>query len=365
MNTEIIRLSVNAAGKYDEAEVAQAAETAARIWRMGGLVAFPTETVYGLGGNGLDPEAAKRIYAAKGRPSDNPLILHIAHTDQLEPLTTSVSGKARALMDAFWPGPLTLIFGRRECVPRETSGGLDTVAVRMPSHPVAARLLDVCGLPIAAPSANLSGRPSPTSAAHVEEDLGGRIDLIIDGGEVGIGVESTIIDVSTDTPVMLRPGYITREMAEEVIGPIDIDPAVIRPVSAAVRPKAPGMKYRHYAPKAAMQLVDGPLPSVVAYINKKIREEADPSSESGRLRIGVLATDETKERYDRSAVILSVGSRSDPDSIAHNLFRVLRDFDAAGVDRIYSETVPDEGSGYAVMNRLRKSAGYQIVRLPE
>ena len=232
----------------------QIAAKAAEIWKKGGLVAFPTETVYGLGGNGLDKEASRKIYAAKGRPSDNPLILHIAAKEQVEALVSKVSDAGRLLMESFWPGPLTLIFPKAECVPLETTGGLNTVAIRMPNHPIAQALLKKSGLPIAAPSANVSGRPSPTLADHVIEDMDGRIDMIVDGGEVGIGVESTIVDVTGEIPTILRPGYITEEMLRNVVGEVDVDPAVAGSVSAEIKPKAPGMKYRHYAPKAPMGL---------------------------------------------------------------------------------------------------------------
>lgn len=349
MQTEIVKMTAENAE-----EVAARAKV---IWQKGGLVAFPTETVYGLGGNGLDAAAAQKIYAAKGRPSDNPLILHIADRSQLLSLTTQIDSRAQALMDAFWPGPLTMIFPKAEAVPYETTGGLDTVAVRMPSHPLAMELLRIAGIPVAAPSANRSGRPSPTSAAHVIEDMDQAIDMIIDGGDVGIGVESTIIDLTGEKPVLLRPGFITPEMMEAVLGPIETDAAVYRKMEKGEQPKAPGMKYRHYAPKASMTLISGEFETVISYINEK----TESMHQSGK-RVGVLATEESKARYHADE-ILSVGPAASLESVAHNLFRVLREFDEKNVDVIYSETFPESGYGYAVMNRLLKAAGHQVIHL--
>lgn len=331
------------------------AKRAAEIWRSGGLVAFPTETVYGLGGNGLDPRASEKIYAAKARPSDNPLILHIADDDQLDELTTGVTEWMRAVMEAFWPGPLTMIVPKSERVPYETTGGLETVAVRMPSHPIARQLLREVKLPIAAPSANRSGRPSPTSASHVIEDMNGRIDMIIDGGDVGIGLESTIVDLTGARPMLLRPGFITPEMLQEVLGPIETDLAVFKQVSAEVKPKAPGMKYRHYAPKAEMKIVEGDREAVASYINQKLAMQQDK-------KIGILTTTENQMLYE-GGIRISVGTRASLLDIAHNLFRVLREFDAIGVDAIFSESFPAEGEGLAVMNRLLKAAGHQVIRV--
>lgn len=353
METKIIQVT--------KENIEQTAKEAASVWAEGGLVAFPTETVYGLGGNGLNKEASKKIYAAKGRPSDNPLILHIADMEQLYPLVKTdnekIMARAKALADAFWPGPLTMILPKADNIPYETTGGLDTVAIRMPSHPVARRLLQVCKLPIAAPSANLSGRPSPTSASHVIEDMDGRIEMIIDGGDVGIGVESTIVDLTGETPMLLRPGFVTPEMLEEVLGSVETDAAVYRQVGKDVHPKAPGMKYRHYAPKASMVLVEGTKEQVVNYINEETRKKKEQG-----MRVGVMATDESKDSY-QADVILSVGSRASMDSVAHNLFRALREFDEENVDFIYSESFDASGCGFAVMNRLLKAAGHQVVKL--
>ena len=297
----------------------------------GELVAFPTETVYGLGGDALDPEASKKIYSAKGRPSDNPLIVHISDFSDLERIAKTVPEDARKLSDAFWPGPLTMIVEKGDAVPYATTGGMDTVAVRMPNHPIALDLIRRSGCLIAAPSANTSGRPSPTEAAHVAEDLSGKIAMIIDGGPVGIGIESTIIDLTEDTPMVLRPGYITPQMLSKVLGKeVVIDPGIIA-ADDTRKPKAPGMKYRHYAPKASMVLVEGAQDKVITYIN----EEAKKKREQG-LRIGIMATDESKELY-KADVVISVGSRISMDSVAHNLFRALRDFDEENVDFIINQ----------------------------
>lgn len=331
----------------------------AAILRKGGLVAFPTETVYGLGANALDPEAAKKIYAAKGRPSDNPLIAHIGQRSDLEVLVKEIPEAGRKLMKAYWPGPLTLIFPKSSAVPYETTGGLDTVAVRMPSDLVAKRLIELAGVPVAAPSANTSGRPSPTTADHVYEDMNGRIEMIVDGGPVGIGVESTIVDVTGSVPMLLRPGAVTLEMLCDTVGQVAVDPAVAKPMSAEIKPKAPGMKYRHYAPKAEMFLCEGSSQAVVSYIN----QEAKKKRQEGK-RLGVLATEQTREAY-QADVVLSVGSRESEESIARHLFEVLRKFDEAEVDVIYSECFGEGALGMAIMNRLRKAAGYRVVQVEE
>ncbi len=335
--------------EHDEIETAR---QAASIWKNGGLVAFPTETVYGLGGNGLDAGASNKIYTAKNRPCDNPLILHIAERSQLDELVKEVNDWAKALMDVFWPGPLTLIMPKKDIVPYETTGGLNTVAVRMPSHPAARCLLKEVGLPIAAPSANRSGRPSPTSAEHVVQDMDGKIEMIVDGGDVGIGIESTIVDVTGKRPMLLRPGFITLEMLEAIVGPVDIDPTVIEEVSETVRPKAPGMNYRHYAPNAEMLLVEGSPNEVANYINEQVLGHGDK-------KIGILATDENLALY-QGGYVISVGSAARPQTIAHNLFRVLREFDDKEVDYIYSESFSSNGEGLAIMNRLLKAAGHKV-----
>ncbi len=332
----------------------QKIEEAAKILREGGVVAFPTETVYGLGADALLPEGAKRIYEAKGRPSDNPLIVHIAAFQDLEKIAREIPPQAKALADAFWPGPLTMILPKRESVPRETTGGLDTVAVRMPDHPAALALIRESGGFIAAPSANISGRPSPTRAEHVLEDLDGRIPLILDGGPVGIGIESTIVDLTEEIPQILRPGFVTGEMIAAVTGPVKEDPALTAADDSA-HPKAPGMKYRHYAPKAEVILVDGERRRVIERINALTAEDREKG-----IRTGVLCTAETEPQYEAD-VVKSIGSRTDEESITRNLYALLRAFDEKGVDRIYSECFPDLTVGKAVMNRLEKAAGHRIL----
>ncbi len=327
---------------------------AAGIIRDGGLVAFPTETVYGLGADALEPEASMKIYAAKGRPSDNPLIVHIAKFEDLAYIAKDVPEEAVKLAEAFWPGPLTMIVSKNEKVPYETTGGMDTVAVRMPSHPVALELIRLSGRLIAAPSANTSGRPSPTLAEHVAEDLSGRIPMILDGGEVGIGIESTIIDLTEEIPMILRPGYITQQMLEEVIGEVKMDPGIIASDSRQ-KPKAPGMKYRHYAPKASLVLVDGERSTVMEKINMLTAE-----MQSQGKKVGIIGTDETVDAYNGD-LILSIGAREDEDGIARHLYRILRDFDEADVDVIYSESFATPRIGQAIMNRLLKAAGHQVL----
>lgn len=326
---------------------------AAAVIRDGGLVAFPTETVYGLGADAFNPDAARKIYAAKGRPSDNPLIVHIAEFKALESIAEVLPDYAGKLAEVFWPGPLTMIVKKNKNVPYETTGGLDTVAVRMPDHPVALQLIRESGRLIAAPSANTSGRPSPTLAEHVAEDLGGRIPVILDGGEVGIGIESTIIDLTEDVPMILRPGYITGQMLEEVIGIVKTDPGIISGDSFT-KPKAPGMKYRHYAPRADLIIVDGERKAVV----DKINEWTDDMQAKGK-RVGIIGTDETAAYY-RGNMILSMGTRDDEDVIARHLYRILRKFDEERVDIIYSESFATPRIGQAIMNRLLKAAGHRI-----
>ena len=351
MNTKLIKIEDTKQIKNEE--LAEAAQ----ILRDGGLVAFPTETVYGLGANALDEAAAKKIYAAKGRPSDNPLIAHISCLEELKPLVAYIPEAGRKLAEAYWPGPLTMVFPKSDIVPYGTTGGLDTVAVRMPSDPVANRLIKLAGVPVAAPSANTSGRPSPTTAQHVWQDMEGKIEMILDGGPVGIGVESTIVDVSGDVPTLLRPGAITMEMLRETVGRVEIDPAIQAPPSADLRPKAPGMKYRHYAPHADLQLVEGETDRVVETINDLVKEKLA----EGKM-VGVICTDETRARYPQGEV-RSVGLRAKEETIAHNLFAVLREFDDLKVDCIYSESFSKDHLGQAIMNRLTKAAGYHILKV--
>lgn len=331
-------------------------ELAGEILRRGGLVAFPTETVYGLGANALDEQASFKIYEAKGRPSDNPLIVHIARMEDLYRIVEEVPEAARKLAEKYWPGPLTMIFRKKEIVPYGTTGGLDTVAVRMPDHPIALRMILAGGGYIAAPSANTSGRPSPTTAQHVAEDMNGKIEMILDGGSVGIGVESTIVDLSGEVPMILRPGYINKEMLEEVIGQVEVDPTLLSS-GCTQRPKAPGMRYKHYAPKADMMIVEGEEEKVIAYINERISEEL----KEGRCP-GVIASDETMNRYCGPAV-KSMGSRKDELSISRHLYAVLREFDEQQVSCIFSEAFETPQLGQAIMNRMIKAAGHQIIRV--
>ena len=340
-------------------------ERAGEILKKGGLVAFPTETVYGLGGDALNPEASARIYAAKGRPSDNPLIVHIADMEALKVLASEVPEKARLLADRFWPGPLTIILPKKDIVPHGTTGGLDTVAIRMPSHPAALSLIRQSGVYVAAPSANTSGRPSPTKAEHVIEDMNGKIEYIIDGGPVGIGIESTIIDVSGDVPTILRPGFITKKMLEQIIGEVIIDPALEKPMENC-HPKAPGMKYTHYAPKGQLSLVearhveeDGSQQAVI----RKICELADEKRAEG-YTVGIMAPEETLPCYEGHAdALVCVGARHERNTVAAGLYAALREFDAANADYIYAESFRGDGLSYAIMNRLLKAAGQRVIQV--
>lgn len=369
---------------------------AAEILKGGGLVAFPTETVYGLGGNGLDKEAAKKIYAAKGRPSDNPLILHVSSIEEVYPLVKALPEKAKKLMEAFWPGPLTLVLPKSDIVPKESTGGLETVALRSPENALTLDLIRACGFPIAGPSANLSGRPSPTAASHVFEDLGGRIEGILEDGAVGIGVESTIVDLSENCPTLLRPGAITIEDLEEVLGEkVAIDPTLLgKSMAEGFTPKAPGMKYRHYAPKAEMILFkkkeeeendiragqEDIAKSILSYGEKELSDcpekevkrsvaEAILSygekelSVSPEKRIWILCGEDTASLYegDGRFTVQILGRREEPLSMTHNLFRLLRQADEEGVELILGECYSEEGVGFALMNRLKKAAGQRIL----
>ena len=368
---ETKRIKINDTKNINDEELKEAAQ----ILRDGGLVAFPTETVYGLGGNALDEKAAGKIYAAKGRPSDNPLIAHVSCAAEVTPLVKYIPEAGKKLMDAFWPGPLTIIFPKSDIVPYGTTGGLDTVAVRMPVDPVANRLIALAGVPVAAPSANTSGRPSPTTADHVWQDLNGKIEMIIDGGPVGIGVESTIVDVSGDVPAVLRPGAITMEMLKDVLGEVAIDPAILGPMAAGVRPKAPGMKYKHYAPKADLTLVEpanvadarktgetvamtqDQVEKMVETVWKLAKEKLDAGC-----KVGIICTDESRSHYPQGEV-RSIGARKSQESVAHNLYALLREFDDLKVDYIFSESLTQDHLGQAIMNRLSKAAGYQIYKV--
>ena len=332
-------------------------QTAAQIIQNGGLVAFPTETVYGLGADALNPDAVLALFEAKKRPLDNPPIIHIADTREVYKLAQEVPKKAELIMKEFWPGPLTLIFKRSSIVPNVTVAGLDTVAIRMPKHKVALALIKQSDCPIAAPSANLAGKPSPTTAKHVYEDLNGRIDAILDGGPTSIGVESTVLDLSVDPPMVLRPGGTTFEALKQVLGNVQLHPFVEAEKELPLEKiKSPGMKHRHYAPKAEVILVEG----TVSAVKSKIQELADAYALKDA-KVGILATDETQKSY-RAAVVKSLGSRFNLAIIAQNLFRLLREVDAENVDVIIAEGIPSEGMGLAVMNRLRKASGYHIIK---
>ncbi|MBZ4667001.1 MAG: threonylcarbamoyl-AMP synthase [Defluviitaleaceae bacterium] len=330
---------------------------AAQIIQSGGLVAFPTETVYGLGANALDETSVKKIFEAKGRPSDNPLIVHIASKEELPKLVEYIPKKAQILMDAFWPGPLTLIFPKSNIIPYSITAGLSTVAIRLPQNKIARALIETAGVPIAAPSANTSGKPSPTKASHVIEDLNGKIEMILDGGPVLVGLESTVVDVTGDIPVILRPGGITKEMLEEAVGEVLVDPAILSQKALASTPKAPGMKYKHYAPKAKVTIVEGELSKVITVINKLTKEK-----QAQHLKVGIMATEQTKDSYAGDCIIV-VGDRSNPETIAANLFDTLRAFDEAGMDVVLAEAFSYEEIGFAIMNRLQKAAGYDIIEV--
>lgn len=332
----------------------KAIQTAGELIKQGGLVAFPTETVYGLGGDALNPDSSRKIYAAKGRPSDNPLIIHICKLEDIHKIVSEFPEKARKLAGEFWPGPLTMVLPKSEVVPKETTGGLETVAVRMPVDPIALSFIEAAGGYVAAPSANVSGRPSPTSSRYVEEDMCGRIEMILDGGDVEIGLESTIVDLTGEVPMLLRPGRITLEMLQEVLGQVEVDKTILEGNTAG-RPKAPGMKYKHYAPKGELTIIAGDSQAVV----DKINALADAGMAAGE-KIGVIGTEENISFY-RGDSIKSVGKKDDEVSIAKGLYRILREFDDEGVTLIYSESFSTGGMGQAIMNRLLKAAGHQIV----
>lgn len=324
---------------------------AAQILRTGGLLAIPTETVYGLGADGLNPSAVARIFTAKGRPQDNPLILHIPTADWLTRYCVAIPQTAYQLAKIFWPGPLTLILRRNALVPDVVTAGLDTVGMRCPDHPVTRSIIRAAGVPVAAPSANTSGRPSPTTAAHVLEDLGGRIEGIVDGGPCTVGVESTILDLTAAPPRLLRPGGVTLEALQAVLGEVAVDPAVLRQMEAGERPRAPGMKYRHYAPRAPVTVVQAPPADAARYIQNHL-EEGD----------GVLCFAEFIGLFQGCPAV-SLGPASDPAEQARRIFDTLRTFDHQPVSRIWAMCPAADGLGLAVSNRLNKAAGFHILTL--
>jgi L-threonylcarbamoyladenylate synthase len=323
---------------------------AAKIIRAGGLVAFPTETVYGLGADALNADAVLALFAAKNRPLDNPPIVHVAEVSDVYKLAEVVSPKAELLLRQFWPGPLTLVMKRYPTVPDVTTAGLDTVAVRMPRHKIALALIKESQIPIAAPSANLAGKPSQTQASHVYSDLNGRIDAILDGGATKIGVESTVLDVSVDPPMLLRPGGTPLEALRKAVGEVTLHPFIQTETELPPeKARSPGMKHKHYAPKAPIILVEGIVPAVMA----KVKELLQGCFAEGK-RVGVLATDETAWAYEAN-VVKSMGSRQNLDMIAATLFRLLREFASENLAVIIADAVPTEGMGLAVMNRLAES----------
>ena len=330
-----------------EHDIAEAAE----ILRGGGLVGIPTETVYGLGANGLNSEAVRHIFEAKGRPQDNPLILHMPDASWLERYCRNIPSAAYALAERFWPGPLTMILQRRENVPNVTTGGLDTVGVRCPNHPLTLEVIREADVPIAAPSGNTSGRPSPTCAQHMWEDMEGKIDAILDGGPCGVGVESTIIDLTCRPPRLLRPGGLPLESLREVLGEVAVDKAVVRPLGVGEKPKAPGMKYRHYAPKAPVTVVTGDPTRSARYIRRQGRE------------MGVICFDEYADLFQEDCVVEKIGPAGDKGEQARRVFDALRAFDSTNVTEIYAQCPDEAGLGLAVANRLKKAAGFHVVEV--
>ena len=332
---------------------AQDTQAAAEILKRGGLLGIPTETVYGLGASGLDREAVAHIFAAKGRPQDNPLILHVPSADWLARYCENIPDAAYALAERFWPGPLTMILRRRPIVPDAVTAGLDTVGMRCPDHPVTRAIIAAAGVPVAAPSGNTSGRPSPTTAADMLEDMDGKIDGIVDGGPCMVGVESTIIDLTLTPPRLLRPGGVTLEQLRDALGEVDVDQAVTRLMGKDEHPRAPGMKYRHYAPKAPVTVVKGPADRTAAYI----REHLGPKS-------GVICFDEFAGDFPGRPVE-TMGPAADKEEQARRVFDALRYFDSTDVEEIWSQCPDDRGIGLAVSNRLNKAAGFHIVDLNE
>lgn len=350
MNTKIIMLDENNLDK-------NIIQEAGAIIRQGGLVVFPTETVYGLGANALEPEAVKKIFEAKGRPQDNPLIVHIADIEEIKPLVSEIPEMAKRFMEKFWPGPMTIILTKSSIIPDETSASLPCVGIRMPSNNVARELIRAAGVPIAAPSANISGKPSPTDVQRCIEDLSGKVDYIIGGNMCDIGLESTVIDCTSEPTCVLRPGGITLEMLREVDKDTYIDPAIMKKPEKDFKPKAPGMKYRHYAPKAPVKIVQGDLKKTIEKINEIVQNYIDENKV-----VGIMATDETSKYYEKGMVI-SLGSRENMISVSQSLFETLRTFDDKKVDIIISEAFEEKGVGVAIMNRLKKSAGFDIIKV--
>ena len=345
MNTIISKIDIN---NIDKNEI----KKQSKLLSEGKTVIFPTETVYGLGANALDEDAVKKIYEAKGRPSDNPLIVHIYDKEEVYNLAENINEKAKTIMDKFWPGPITIILNKKDIVPYRTSGGLETVAIRMPSHLIAREIIKEAGVPIAAPSANISGRPSPTKADHVYEEMNGRVSGIVLGGDCNFGLESTVLDVTTENPMILRPGSITKEDLEKVIGEVTIDPSLEKKEDNK-KAKAPGMKYTHYSPDADVYIVSGNREETISKINSLVVE----NNEKG-LKTGVMCLEQNKNNY--KGEVVSLGSTL--EEVGSNLFDVLRQMDKMNIDIVYSEEFPRDGVGQAIMNRLLKSAGYKTIK---
>ena len=345
MNTIISKIDIN---NIDKNEI----KKQSKLLSEGKTVIFPTETVYGLGANALDEDAVKKIYEAKGRPSDNPLIVHIYDKEEVYNLAENINEKAKTIMDKFWPGPITIILNKKDIVPYRTSGGLETVAIRMPSHLIAREIIKEAGVPIAAPSANISGRPSPTKADHVYEEMNGRVSGIVLGGDCNFGLESTVLDVTTENPMILRPGSITKEDLEKVIGEVLIDPSLERKEDNK-KAKAPGMKYTHYSPDADVYIVSGNIEDTISKINSLVVE----NNKKG-LKTGGMCLEQNKNSY--KGEVVSLGSTL--EEVGSNLFDVLRQMDKMNIDIVYSEEFPRDGVGQAIMNRLLKSAGYKTIK---
>ena len=346
MKTIISKIDIN---NIDKEEL----KKQAKLLCEGNTVIFPTETVYGLGANALDEDAVIKIYEAKGRPSDNPLIVHICEKSEVYNLAKDISEKAELIMDEFWPGPITIILNKKDIVPYRTSGGLDTVAIRMPSHPIAREIIKQSGLPIAAPSANISGRPSPTKADHVYEEMNGRVSGIVLGDDCNYGLESTVLDMTGDIPMILRPGSITKEDLESVVGEVTIDPSLAKKEDNK-KAKAPGMKYTHYSPDAEVYIVSGQTNKVIDEINKLVHQ-----NELKGLKTGVMCLSKNKDKYNGE--VISLGDSL--EQVGSKLFDALREMDKRNIDIVYSEEFPNIGVGQAIMNRLLKSAGYKIINV--
>lgn len=346
MKTIISKIDIN---NIDKNEL----KKQAKLLAQGKTVIFPTETVYGLGANALDEDAVIKIYEAKGRPSDNPLIVHVCEKSEVYKLAENISAQAEIIMDEFWPGPITIIFNKKDIVPYRTSGGLETVAIRMPSHPIAREIIKQSGVPIAAPSANISGRPSPTKANHVYEEMNGRVSGIVLGGDCSFGLESTVLDMTGDVPMILRPGSITKEDLESIIGEVTIDPSLAKKEDNK-KAKAPGMKYTHYAPDAQVYIVSGESNKVISEINKLVQE-----NEEKGLKTGIMCLEKNSNKYNGEVISLGMNLQE----VGSNLFDVLREMDKRNIDIVYSEEFPNLGIGQAIMNRLLKSAGYKIIKV--